>query len=313
MRATRTKPDGWRPRRTGSVLKAAGGITAGSTHPRSAWPWPGTRPTDLPNSPQPTSTGSGSRFPPSWTRLPRSAIASASRQKRRTGCSRAPSPSRSRSAPAATMFSSNRRWSDSRPWTSPGTQSKPDTCCESAGPQFWFLRVVRAGNPGAGADADGIPGVDGHDEADQRGDLLRAELGRHVLVRLVGDVRIGQARDRLGERQRGALARGEVRGLRPGRQPIDALFGLADRARVLGVHVDAVGAAVELRGADPDQFAELGVDLGLVEFLGRGLVQVRHRPGVAGREGVEGQPDGDLRSVVRDRHGTDAMTPNGPR
>src|SRR2546429_3787352 len=35
------------------------------------------------------------------------------------------------------------------------------------------------------------------------------------------------------------------------------------------VHVDAVGAAVELRGADPDQLAKLRVDLGLVEFLGR--------------------------------------------
>jgi hypothetical protein len=83
------------------------------------------------------STGSGSRLRPSWTLWPRSATASASRQKRRTGCSRAPSPSRSRSArsasPGATGHCSGRRWSDSRQWTSPGTQSKPGTCCESAG------------------------------------------------------------------------------------------------------------------------------------------------------------------------------------
>src|SRR5262249_24334041 len=49
--------------------------------------------------------------------------------------------------------------------------------------------------------------------------------------------------------------RGEVRRLPPGGQPVDALLGLADRAGVPGVHVDAVGAAVELRGADPDQLA----------------------------------------------------------
>jgi hypothetical protein len=130
------------------------------------------------------------------------------------------------------------------------------------------------GDPGPGADPDGVPGVDGDDEADQRRDLLRAELRGHVLVSLIGNVRIGQARHGLGERQRRALARGEVRGLAPGGQAVDALLALADRARVLGVHVDAVGTAVELRGADPDQLAELRVDAGLVELLGRGLIQV---------------------------------------
>jgi len=39
--------------------------------------------------------------------------------------------------------------------------------------QLW---LVGAGLPGAGGDADGVPGVDGHDEADQRPDLVRAEL-----------------------------------------------------------------------------------------------------------------------------------------
>src|SRR6202162_2763584 len=193
------------------------------------------------------------------------------------------------------------------------SRSSGSAATTSTVPEPSSLRVVGAGNPGARADADGVPGVDGHDEADQRGDLRRAELRGHILVRLVGDVRVGQPRDRLGERQRGALARREVRGLRPGGEPVDTLLGLPDRARVLGMHVDAIGAAVELRGADPDQLAELRVDLGLVKLLGRGLVQVRHRPRVAVREGVEGQPDGDLRGVVRVRHTTDATAASGPK
>jgi hypothetical protein len=54
----------------------------------------------------------------------------------------------------------------------------------------------------------------------------------------------------------GALAVGEVRRLAPGGQGIEALFGLADRPCVLGVHVDAVGAAVQLRGANADELGQ---------------------------------------------------------
>jgi hypothetical protein len=79
------------------------------------------------------------------------------------------------------------------------------------------------------------------------------------------------------------------------------------------VHVDAVGAAVELRGADPDQLAEPRVDLGLVEFLGRGVIQVVHGARIPGGEGVEVQPDGDLRGIVRHRHDTTLWAQSGPR
>jgi hypothetical protein len=40
------------------------------------------------------------------------------------------------------------------------------------------------------------------------------------------------------------------------------------------VHVDAVGAAVELRRPDPDELAQPVVDAGGVELLGDGLVEV---------------------------------------
>jgi hypothetical protein len=40
------------------------------------------------------------------------------------------------------------------------------------------------------------------------------------------------------------------------------------------VHVDAVGAPVELRGADADQLAQPVVDAGGVELLGDSLVEL---------------------------------------
>ena len=50
----------------------------------------------------------------------------------------------------------------------------------------------------------------------------------------------------------------EERRLPPRGQRVDPLLGLADRPRVLGVHVDAVRAAVELRRADAQQLAQAG-------------------------------------------------------
>src|SRR5580700_9534589 len=48
----------------------------------------------------------------------------------------------------------------------------------------------------------------------------------------------------------------------PRGQRIQALLGLACGPRVLGVHVYAVRAPVELRGPDADQFAQQRVDAG---------------------------------------------------
>jgi hypothetical protein len=47
------------------------------------------------------------------------------------------------------------------------------------------------------------------------------------------------------------------------------------------VHVDAVGAAVELRGPQPEQVAQPGVDAGPVELLRGGVVEVRERDTLA--------------------------------
>jgi len=105
---------------------------------------------------------------------------------------------------------------------------------------------------------------------------------------------LGQQGHRLGETERGTLPGGEEGRLPPGGQRVDPLLGLASGAGVLGVHVDAVRAPVELRSTDPDQLAQPVVEVHLVELLGRGVVEVRQCLGERRGMGVEVQPDGHL-------------------
>src|SRR5207244_7376937 len=46
------------------------------------------------------------------------------------------------------------------------------------------------------------------------------------------------------------------RGLAPGGKAIESLLGFAARAGIFRMHVDAIGAAVELGGTSPDQIEE---------------------------------------------------------
>src|SRR5207244_2516903 len=111
------------------------------------------------------------------------------------------------------------------------------------------LRLVRAGYPGPRADADCVPRVDRDDQADERGDLVGIEVRGGRVVGLRGYVVSGEQRDGFGEGQSCPLTLGEERRLTPRRKRVDALLGLSEGARVLRVHVDAVGAAVQLRGS----------------------------------------------------------------
>src|SRR5581483_3219707 len=63
----------------------------------------------------------------------------------------------------------------------------------------------------------------------------------------------------------GALARGVERRFAPGVEQIDALLALAALAQGLAVHVQAIGAAVDLRRAHLDQLDQLRAERGLVQ------------------------------------------------
>jgi len=73
-------------------------------------------------------------------------------------------------------------------------------------------------------------------------------------------VGIADEGDRFRPLERGALALGVERGFAPGVQRVEALLGFPGVAGVLGVHVDAVGAAVDLRGAGLHELEEPGLD-----------------------------------------------------
>ena len=96
--------------------------------------------------------------------------------------------------------------------------------------------------------------------------LVLRELLPHALVHVVRDTGLGDERERFGPLQRGALARRVVRRLAPRVEAVEPLFGLADRARILAVHVQAVGAAVDLRRAHPDEVEQFVIEARLTNL-----------------------------------------------
>src|SRR3546814_13577152 len=89
------------------------------------------------------------------------------------------------------------------------------------------------------------------------------------------------------------------------RQHVEPLLLLAQLARVRMMHVEAIGAAVDLRRADLDQLEQIGLDPGLFDLLRErepGLHQLRR--------GLVGVGTGGSRpSPVGGCHGHDAGAP----
>ncbi|GDY43959.1 hypothetical protein SANT12839_048410 [Streptomyces antimycoticus] len=126
----------------------------------------------------------------------------------------------------------------------------------------------------AGGHRDPVPGVDREDEGDELGQLPLLEVPGGPLVDLVRDA-ARQQRDRLGERQGGLLLLGvepALTGLLLDPHQGDALIALARLMGVGGVHMEAVGAVVELGGADLHQLHQ-----GRVQALAGGRVQADQR------------------------------------
>src|SRR5690606_8101608 len=100
------------------------------------------------------------------------------------------------------------------------------------------------------------------------------------LVDVVWHVRVAEQRDRFGPGKRGALALGEERRLAPGAERVDALLGLAGCPRIFRVHVDAVGARVDLRGANLHELEQRRFEPTLADLrrqLAHGAVERRVR------------------------------------
>jgi hypothetical protein len=105
---------------------------------------------------------------------------------------------------------------------------------------FKRLRLIRS-RRFPKADGEPVPAVDlddGHSQLDQ---FFFTELRAGCLELLVRRMALGDQRDGFRSPQSGALALSIERRFAPRAQGVELLFAFAERARVLGVHVNAVG------------------------------------------------------------------------
>src|SRR5262249_18665813 len=120
---------------------------------------------------------------------------------------------------------------------------------------------------GAETDSDPIPRVDGDDRERQIHELRFGEVSAHLPVHIVRRMCLGDQRQRFGPGQRGAFPRGVEGRLAPRVELVETLLALTLGARLLRVHVDAIGAAVDLRGAHLDQKEKRAIEAARGEIL----------------------------------------------
>ena len=185
------------------------------------------------------------------------------------------------------------------PWPAPAIMRRPPWPCGFGRHGLCFSRIDKL----AEADRDAVPAVD---DVDHQGELDLLFLGELSLQGFAGAfqlVAFGEPRQGLGPAERGAFAVGVARSLAPGREQIDALLGLALLTRFRRMHIEAVGAAIDLGGPDfhePDQGRFKARSDG--ERCGGPLL---HQFGGRGKEFVGGH--GSVPSV-----GSDIMTSEKP-
>jgi len=139
-----------------------------------------------------------------------------------------------------------------------------------------------------GPEADGQP-VPGVDRADQHGqvDLLGGgEVPGELLVIPVGSMGLGHQGQGLGPGEGGPLPVVEERRFPPGVEEVEPLLRLAAGAGILGVHVEAEGAAVDLRGAGLHQLDQAVLQPAVLQDL----FELHHRLQGAGGDFEGHQP-----------------------
>src|SRR5262249_26908509 len=120
--------------------------------------------------------------------------------------------------------------------------------------------VVAAGDGGAHGDAHAVPGVDDGNGEREVGGFFVVEVLAELDVEVVGRVVLRNQGERFGPGEGGALPVAVVGGFPPGVEAGEPLLGLAGFAGVLPVHIDAEGAAVDLRSAQLHEFQQRLLD-----------------------------------------------------
>ena len=112
----------------------------------------------------------------------------------------------------------------------------------------------------AGDDVEAVPGVDVGDQALPAPRAVPRRSAGRRWPSFVGDAArcVGDTGSLFGELEGGAFGFGEDGCFSPGRHQIDAELAFSGVCGVLGVHVGARPAAVDLAGSKPDQFLRCG-------------------------------------------------------
>src|SRR5207247_79928 len=142
-------------------------------------------------------------------------------------------------------------------------------------------RLIDAGNE-PGGNRQAIPGIDGRHRQRQVAQLLLAEVRSDFLVDSIRHVAAGDQGHGLRPCQGSALAIAVVRAFAPGVQRVESLLPFPDRAQILPVHVQAVGAAVDLRGPESDQMKQRLFQSTSLEVLIQGVNGLVHARGGLG-------------------------------
>src|SRR6516162_8235128 len=98
-----------------------------------------------------------------------------------------------------------------------------------------------------------IPGIDRDHRGSEIDEFLFREMTARLVVHVIRYVTVADLRHRFGPGEGGTLACAVDWCLAPGVEQMHPLVALAMLACIVGVHDDAVGAAVDLRGADFDE------------------------------------------------------------
>jgi hypothetical protein len=111
-----------------------------------------------------------------------------------------------------------------------------------------------------------VPLVDGCDGQGQISEFSFAEVRADFFLNLVRDVSIGYAGDGFGPGQSATFAVSVIRRFAPRVETVEVLLAFADVVQIFPVHVDAISAAVDLRGAQAYKVEQKRFETGLVKI-----------------------------------------------
>ncbi len=120
-------------------------------------------------------------------------------------------------------------------------------------------RVALALGDGAKADCQAVPAIDGNNGQRQVDQFFVGKILAYLSIGLVWHVVNGNQGHCLRPCQGCPLTLTIERGLAPGNEFVDALFGFAARPRRFGMQIDSIRTSIDLRSTNFDKFNEQGL------------------------------------------------------